>query len=198
MIAGLGHGDTDADTDVDGRTVDRQWRQECVDHPGGDGLRLFVGDPLEKNYELVAAYPTNRVALAYRCHQASGHLDEQLVPDLVAERVVDLLEAVEIHEQHGKIGPAAALAHGVADPFQHRGPVHQPGQRVVRRFSGEGGRDAVALGGGRHEPVDHDEQILAHGVRLGIDTGQPGRTEPPPSVSFFLHHRADGALNAGQ
>ena len=59
-----------------------------------------VGDALAERDELVAAEAGDRVLRPERRPQAVGHLHEQLVADLVAEAVVDVLEVVEVAEQH--------------------------------------------------------------------------------------------------
>ena len=61
-------------------------------------------------------------------------LAEQLVAALVAERVVDELEAVDVEHEHGD---RAAVARGererVVDAVDEQRAVRQPGQRVVQR-----------------------------------------------------------------
>src|SRR5690606_13575894 len=64
--------------------------------------------------------------------EAAARLDEQLVARLVADGVVDLLEAVEVDEEDGGAGVArAAAAERLADPGGEQGPVGQVGERVV-------------------------------------------------------------------
>src|SRR4051812_17433621 len=60
------------------------------------GGRAAVGQVAEHDGELVAAQPSKRVAMAQRPAEALGDDLEQLVAVVVAERVVDLLEAVEV------------------------------------------------------------------------------------------------------
>ena len=64
-------------------------------------LRL-VRDVLEQNRELVAAQPGNGVALAQRGAQARRDRLQHPVAGVVAERVVDVLEVVEVQEQNGE------------------------------------------------------------------------------------------------
>ena len=73
--------------------------------------RLGVGRAerrLDQHGELVAAEPGHRVAVAHRRAQPVGDLDQQLVAGRVAEAVVDLLEAVQVEEQHGHVVVVAA------------------------------------------------------------------------------------------
>ena len=66
--------------------------------------------------------------------EALGELGQQLVAALVAEAVVDDLEAVEVEHEHGD---GAAVAGGererVVDAVDEQRAVRQPGQRVVQR-----------------------------------------------------------------
>ena len=51
--------------------------------------------------EFVAAEPRHQVVAAQRLGEALGHAADQLVADRVAERVVDVLEVIEIDVEHG-------------------------------------------------------------------------------------------------
>ena len=68
--------------------------------PGGETLcGTQVGGPVEHHHELVAAEPAQQCALAdQRLFETPGHPHQQLVAGLVAEAVVDDLEAVEIDQ----------------------------------------------------------------------------------------------------
>lgn len=64
--------------------------------------RLRQFDPLtEQDREFIATEPRQRIAVAQRALQASRRRDQQLIPDGVAEAVVDRLEAIEIEEEDG-------------------------------------------------------------------------------------------------
>ena len=82
--------------------------------------------------ELVTTQPRHRIAVADAGFQPPGHLDQQLVPHIVAETVVDRLEMVEIDEQKGyaMIVPAGDRD-SLLDPFRQQQAVGQSGQRVV-------------------------------------------------------------------
>ena len=54
-----------------------------------------------QHHELVAAEPGDEVAGPHHGTEALGHLDQELVPGVVAEAIVDQLEAVEIEEGDG-------------------------------------------------------------------------------------------------
>ncbi len=90
---------------------------------------------LDEHDELVTTETGDRVAFAQRAQQSSGHRLEQLVARLVAEGVVHLLEAVEIHEQRRGLGAVAPGAgQHLLDPVEDERAVRQAGERVVQRL----------------------------------------------------------------
>ena len=92
--------------------VERERARERVLQAAGElGGHPAVGQPAQEHGELVAAEPRERVAAAHDALQARGDLLQQAVAGVVAERVVDLLEAVEVDEQQ-RGGLAAALGRG--------------------------------------------------------------------------------------
>ena len=108
-----------------------------------------VGYAVEQDRELVAAEPGERVAAAQDGLQAARDLDQQLVAVVVPERVVDLLEAIEVDQQHRAEPVAAQGALGAA--MQERA-VGQVGERVVQRLVAQLAR------GARHDPVERAEE----------------------------------------
>ena len=84
--------------------------------------------------EFVAAKPPDAADLVDRALKPLGHLGQQRIAGRMAHGIVDLLEAVEIEQEHG----AGALfdALGIEDLFQrlrHLEAVGQAGQRIVVR-----------------------------------------------------------------
>ena len=82
---------------------------------GEVGRVVHAVDVFAQHDELVAAEPRDGVGLAHRALDARGRLDEELVADGVAERVVHRLEAVEVDEEHARTcargaGPGRAPA----------------------------------------------------------------------------------------
>ena len=81
--------------------------------------------------------PTMRASVSLAAatgREPLSHLGEQVVAALVAERVVDELEAVDVEHEHGD---RAAVASGererVVDAVDEQRAVRQAGQRVVHR-----------------------------------------------------------------
>jgi hypothetical protein len=107
----------------------------------------------EQERELVAAQPGDDVVALQAALDARTDLGEQAVAVEVAEGVVDLLEAVEIHDEYGeRLGPAfEAGAELPNDQIPEQDAVGKPGQRVVRRLM-------LAAGGVTATPVDGEKR----------------------------------------
>src|SRR2546426_7626748 len=61
---------------------------------------------VHENHELIAADPGKSVCLANPASHPFGDLLEQTVPRLVAQRVVDRLEAVDVEQEQRDLAPA--------------------------------------------------------------------------------------------
>ena len=97
---------------------------------------MRVRHAVEQDRELVAAEPGDGVRRPHGRLEPARDRDQQLVSHLVAERVVDELEAVEVQEQDGR-GGARVGALGAADRLveavEEQHAVGQAGERVVQR-----------------------------------------------------------------
>ena len=127
---------------------------------------LLALDGLAEHAELVATEPGDEIAGAYPDAKAATELNQHAVARVVPERVVDLLEAVEIEEQHPGDGavtrrsPESLLAH-----LEEHRPVGQARERVVARLVLEAMLGALQLGdvvGDRRD--QHELSVLT--VRL--------------------------------
>src|SRR2546422_2867984 len=137
----------------------------------GDAVpRRHVVPFLDHHEDPVAPEPGHEVARAQDRAQPARDVDQQPVADIVAVRVVDLLEAVEVHEHAGQLGAAPA---GALDRlFERRrkaGAVRQASQRVA---VGERG-DALArqrdLGDVAPDAAVAEEGALRGKARLAAD-----------------------------
>ena len=90
---------------------------------GRDGVEDLLGDPdrlrrlglWQQRRELVAADAAEDVRPPQTGAEALGDSDQQAIPDVMAEAVVDVLEVVEVEQQHR---PGMVVALGVGDaPF---------------------------------------------------------------------------------
>ena len=99
-------------------------------HVGGVGRPL---DAVEQDGELVAAEAGHRVHPADAVFEPAREVDEEAVAEVVAERVVDDLEAVEIDEEDGEAVGGGALGplDGEAQAVGEARAVGQARERVV-------------------------------------------------------------------
>ena len=82
--------------------------------------------------ELVAAEASNRVRLTRAPAQPQRHRLEQEIAELVPERVVHVLEVVEVDEQdRDQLAGAVRLRDRLLQPILEQYPVRQVGQRIV-------------------------------------------------------------------
>ena len=126
--------------------------------------------------EFVAAEPGQGVAGPDRARDPAGHRAQQLVADRMAERVVDLLEAVEVEEEdRGQATFAAGMGQGLAEPVEQQGAVRQPGQRVVQGQPPDARLGRLALG----QVLEHrdlgDDLARRGAHRRGVDGGDAAR-----------------------
>ena len=121
--------DADARAELDRDAADDERALERAGEPQRelDG-RAAVGQPAQQHRELVAAEPRERVAAPQRAAQPFGDVAQEPVAVVVAERVVDLLEPVEVDQQQ-------------ADrPAAHPHPRGRPADAAVQRASGSAAR----------------------------------------------------------
>ena len=86
---------------------------------------------VEQDGELVATQSGQELVLREAAGQPSCHLDQQSVPGFVPERVVDLLELVQVDHQERRSRGAAEDRQPAGEPRLEERPVRKPGQRVV-------------------------------------------------------------------
>jgi hypothetical protein len=145
--AARGHGDADAGADLDQMIVDLVALAQAIDDaPGETGGVVGGMDVLLEHHELVAAEPRHEVLGPQHLAQPFGHRAQQLVAAGMAERVVDLLELVEVDEQQRRQLFGALLdASRPPDLVAEIDPVRQRRQFVVaRQMTDPGFRIAAA------------------------------------------------------
>ena len=123
--------------------------QRVLDALGDRGGLVHVGDAVEQHRELVAAEAGDGVRRADGRLEPARDRDQQPVSHVVAERVVDELEAVEVEEQHGGRGGrlgALGAADRLVEAVEEQHAVGQPGQGVVHRVVLEALLGLLAVG----------------------------------------------------
>ena len=94
---------------------------------------LELGGVQAQHDEFIAAEPCHHVAGPHALAQAHGGLLQQCVTGLVAQRVVDHFEMIQIDEQHRKARVLVRAADQCIQPLTQECPVGQLGERVVGR-----------------------------------------------------------------
>ena len=120
----------------------------------GDAVDVLAGAGARQDHdELVAAEPDAEVRGAAGIAHALGGHDQHVVAGGVAERVVDLLEAVEVELQHGQplAAPVRALDQRV-EMVGEEGAVVQAGQPVM---DGDEGHRVARIDQLVRAPQDH-------------------------------------------
>ncbi len=123
------HGDAGAGGDGQGEAVhldgSLHFEVELVHNLNGALGILDVGD---HQSELVTAQPGHRGAAGGDAEESFGHFAQQAVADGVTERVVHVLEAVDVQQHNGH---PAAFAQGGSSAGQEEEPVGKTGEHVV-------------------------------------------------------------------
>ena len=88
---------------------------------------------LDQHDEFVAAVAADHIMGPQLPLQATGDFDQQPVTDRVAERVVNVLEAVDVEEQERGALVLVTAGDALADDIPEARPVGQAGERVVKR-----------------------------------------------------------------
>ena len=128
--------DADARLHLEGETVNREWLLEGRPQLARDrNGRLGVEHLREQHAELVPAEARDGVALAKGVAEPDADLLQQLVAARMPEGVVDLLEAVEVHDHHrGRDVVPARRCERRVDAVVEERPVRQVGQGVMERL----------------------------------------------------------------
>ena len=147
LLAAVDQGDAGGGGDREPAAGELERLGERVEQVAGH-LRggLGRGAGLEQHGELVAAEAGGGVARGEPLGEPAGADAQQLVARGMAERVVDLLEVVEVEEEDGEaLLRGRAGVERVLEPVDEQRAVREVGQRVVERAVGEPvlQRDAV-------------------------------------------------------
>ncbi len=190
------HRDADARADLAPRSLDDERRLERAEDFLADAQRgPHVARGRKDEGELVAAEARDRVGLAHQLPEARGDLLQHDVAAVVAERVVDLLEPVQIEKhQSDRLSAPARDAHRLVHPVEQERPVRKAREHVVERLLLERRHLRLALA---HVPQVGDP--VHHLVRRAVDRDQQDLDEvlgavPPVRGRFSLER---GALREG-
>ena len=152
--------------------------QRLAQAGGEAGGLVLAGDGGARIGEGVAAEVRDGVERADGAGEALRHLDEHAVADVVAEDLVDLVEAVEV-EQHEREAPVVDRA---VELVAQRAAVRQAGQGVVELVVARLGEplvqvadlgDDAAQGDGAPAAVALDEDALVELDVLAVRVDHP-------------------------
>ena len=148
----------------------------------------------EQHRELVTAEPGDHVGRPGGARQAAGDLDEELVAHLVTERVVDLLEAVEIDHDHRTAALVVGEARRQGDLEAE--PVRQAGQRIVLGLRLEFLDQVVVGQAGAQGVGERPEQPDLVGAEVVAHPEPVGDEEHPLAVDLAEDPGREHALHA--
>jgi len=122
--------------------------------------------------------------------QPTGHAAQELVAGVVAEAVVDVLEAVEIEEQQGDLGTVAlGTGDGAAQAVAKQGAVGEAGEGVVVGQVGEAFFGLAPLG-----DVAGDGDDAGHPLVVGVGFDAGAGLQPQGAAVLPLRLVADPVL----
>ncbi len=173
-LTGLGGGNSDAHLDINPGLVQEERGGERLGDPLGGLLATGRRGTREENGELVPAEPADGVLGPHAGLQPLGDRHQQQVAVVVAKGVVDVLEAVQIEQEHRRLRLARpGGAQSQLTPNLEQRAVGQPGQRIVVGLVGQLGR---------HPPCPLVQLPVDHGPHAG-HRKQPGvDPRPDPGV----------------
>ena len=127
------HGDADGNSDERGVAEQLERLRHRGDDPLAERYRLVrVSHVVLQDGELVAAEPRHEVAVPHESRQPMAELADQVVACRVAERVVDVLEAVEVEVEERHAGVRAArFDQGPVEAIVEERAVGEARQRIV-------------------------------------------------------------------
>ena len=150
------------------------------DAMGDDRGLLLAVQALEQEGELVAAEAGDGVHRAQHAAEALGQLHEQPVAGAVPQRVVDLLEAVDVQEQHRppRLPVRPAAIQRAAQAVQEQRPIGQRGERVLQCLESQRRLAALAL----DRVADRADQAAERRAPTGPGSPgpRPARRQRPP------------------
>ena len=127
--------DADRSADHHAAAIDGIGLRHAFDDPCGKVTKLFALDLAGQDHlKLVPAKAADAAHLADNPFQPLRHLFEQGVARRMAERVVDLLEPIQIEQKH-RAGPVLNLRReqDLFERLRHAEAVRQAGQRIEVR-----------------------------------------------------------------
>jgi hypothetical protein len=190
-------GDADARVDLQPHALVHERLAQGDEQLLGDVGRVLAGGHVrEQHAELVTAEAGHRVGVAQRGLQPARDLLQQQVSVVVAERVVDLLEVIEVHDHHHSgLAGAPSCADRLVDPVAEQLAVREPGEGVMERLVLLGDRLAAAAVDGEQR---QEQQRDRRQAEVGGEHRDRREAEHRPALAAWKKmSRRDGATRSG-
>jgi len=125
--------DTNAQGNVKLMVLDLVRQGKCCNQFLGDMggiLRLF--NFRQQDHEFVTALPADRVRCADAIHQTISNRAQQLIADLVPQRIVDMFEVIEIQKKQGQLlAVPSSQSDRLGQALREQDTIRQPSQKVM-------------------------------------------------------------------
>ena len=214
--ARVADGDPDRRADRHLMAFDHVGARDLLDQRSGERFEQADVDRAgQHRLEFVAAEAADLAVIAHHRFQPLGDLAQQRVADRVAERVVDVLEAIEVdHEQRAALLAMGGVAQRFVERLAHHRAVGQAGQRIEPREArnlalglallGEVGADAAKAEEAaalvedriaRKRPVD---VLLARRADDHVGEGEAGRKVEAEGLALLDRVRTPGRPTEGR
>ena len=166
------HGDTDAGPAADPAGRLRRDRFDGIGDAAGEAERIRLADVGDDHHELVTAQPTDRVGGAHGRPQRVGHTAQKFIAGVMAVRVVDQFEPVEIEIEERNI---TVIAGGPGElVLEVRGkqcPVGEAGEWVLDAGASRVFGDAFGLATSRPLPIEAASEPFDLGDERSVGIG---------------------------
>ena len=178
-VLGVG-GDADADCDLQREAGEGERRLEHPMDPCRECRGVLVRSRREEDAELVAAEAGQGLARAHCLAEPARDLLQEAIAGLMAERVVDLPEAVDVQKHdRGRVRLLPGGRDRLLDPVAEQRSVRQAGELVIERAS----LDFLHLPSNAlcHPPEDRnerEEEEEEHDFEDGCDRHESGFRRP--------------------
>jgi hypothetical protein len=131
-----GQGNSDAGPDADPVAVEVEWLFDKPYDPEGerDGTLALVLLVFLDDREFIAAQTSQYIGIAKRRPQPLPDLDKQLIACRMSQRVIDILEFIEVKRQNSKRSAMTPKSlRGVVEFLGEQRAVRKAGQQIMMR-----------------------------------------------------------------
>jgi hypothetical protein len=150
-------GQADAGVNVQGHAFQSKRFGQAIQQALGDSCGAFRVGVGQQDRELIAAKSHQQIVATQVAGQAGADLAQELVPHVMAEGVVDLLEPIQVHDQQGNGPPLISMGQRGVQLAVQQAAVAQSGQVVGEGLTVRPGQQPH-LPEGQRSPNHHCQQ----------------------------------------